>query len=54
MGYKIYPVDLLEKFCLDAFTRIGFKPEESQIITDVLLLSDKYGIESLALTACIR
>ena len=54
MGYKIYPVDLLEKFCLDAFTRIGFKPEESQIITDVLLLSDKYGIESHGMQRLVR
>lgn len=54
MGYKIYPVDLLEKFCLDAFTRIGFNKEESQIITDVLLLSDKYGIESHGMQRLVR
>ena len=54
MGYKIYPVDLLEKFCLDAFTKIGFKEEESKIITDVLLLSDKYGIESHGMQRLVR
>lgn len=54
MGYKIYPVDLLEKFCLEAFTKIGFSQAESQTITDVLLLSDKYGIESHGMQRLVR
>lgn len=36
----------LYKYCVDAFLRFGFTEEESKIITDVLLLSDIYGIES--------
>lgn len=54
MGYVVYPSNLLEKFCLDAFTRIGFKPEESKIITDVLMLSDLYGIESHGMQRLVR
>ena len=54
MGYKIYPIELLEKFCLEAFSKIGFTNEESQIITDVLLLSDKYGIESHGMQRLVR
>ncbi|MGN0302168.1 MAG: Ldh family oxidoreductase [Anaerotardibacter sp.] len=41
-----FKVDLLEKFCNDAFEKFGFTPQEAQTITDVLLLSDKFGIES--------
>ena len=41
-----YSYDQLKTFCEDAFCRFGFNREESSIITDVLLLSDLYGIES--------
>ena len=44
--YKRYTYKELEKFCNDAFAKIGFSAEESKIISDVLLLSDLYGIES--------
>lgn len=44
--YKRYSYQELEKFCNDAFAKIGFTAEESKIISDVLLLSDLYGIES--------
>lgn len=44
--YKNYSYAELEKFCNDAFEKIGFTKEESKIISDVLLLSDLYGIES--------
>ncbi len=44
--YKTYSYQELEKFCNDAFAKIGFTAEESKIISDVLLLSDLYGIES--------
>ncbi len=40
---------------MDAFTKIGFKPEESKIITDVLLMSDQiYGIESHGMQRLVR
>ncbi len=35
-----------KKFCEESFIRVGFSEEESQIISDVILLSDLYGIES--------
>ena len=41
-----YSYQQLKTFCCDAFERFGFSPEDAQKITDVLLLSDLYGIES--------
>ena len=41
-----FQVAVLERFCRDAFEKFGFSAEESGIITDVLLTSDKFGIES--------
>ncbi len=45
-NYIRYSYETLEKFCMDCFGKFGFSTEESRIITDVLLLSDLYGIES--------
>ena len=36
----------MECFCIDSFKNFGFSEDESKIITDVLLTSDKFGIES--------
>lgn len=44
--YKYYQYDVLKEFCTKAFSKIGFKKKDSEIIVDVLLLSDLYGIES--------
>lgn len=41
-----FTIEQLESFCKEAFGKFGFTEEESNIITDVLLTSDKYGIES--------
>ena len=46
MGYTKWKYDVLVQLCHDAFGEFGFNAEESRIITDVLLLSDLYGIES--------
>ncbi len=46
MGHLSFQVSLLERFCIDAFRQFGFTEDESKIITDVLLTSDIYGIES--------
>lgn len=54
MGYVVYKCEMLEKFCLDAFQRIGFSSDESKIITDVLMLSDLYGIESHGMQRLVR
>lgn len=45
-NYIRYSYAQLEKFCNDCFAKFGFSAEESKIISDVLLLSDLYGIES--------
>ncbi len=50
----VFPVDLLENFCVDAFSKFGFSQEESKIISSVLLLSDLYGIESHGMQRLVR
>ena len=52
--YLHYSYEQLNKFCMDAFTKFGFKEEEARIITDVLLLSDLYGIESHGMQRLVR
>ena len=54
MGYLKFSYQQLEKFCLDAFVKFGFSADESRIITDVLLLSDIYGIESHGMQRLVR
>ncbi|MBQ7647185.1 MAG: Ldh family oxidoreductase [Clostridia bacterium] len=54
MGYLKFSYKQLEKFCLDAFVKFGFNADESRIITDVLLLSDIYGIESHGMQRLVR
>ena len=46
MGYQYWKYSQLEQLCNDAFQKFGFTAEEAKIITDVLLMSDRYGIES--------
>lgn len=46
MGYQYWSYETLNALCTDAFQKFGFTGEEAQIITDVLLMSDLYGIES--------
>lgn len=54
MSYAKYSYDQLNKFCNDAFKRFGFSESESRTITDVLLLSDLYGIESHGMQRLVR
>ncbi len=54
MGYVTYPVAHLDKFCMEAFTKFGFNESEARTITDVLLLSDLYGIESHGMQRLVR
>lgn len=49
-----YSYEKLKKFCTDAFLKFGFSDEESQIIVDVLLTSDLYGIESHGMQRLVR
>ncbi len=44
--YLKYSYEELNRFCMDCFMKFGFDEKQSRIITDVLLLSDLYGIES--------
>lgn len=53
-SYIKYTYPQLEKFCLDCFGKFGFTEEQSKIITDVLLLSDLYGIESHGMQRLVR
>ncbi len=46
MGYQHWKYSQLEQLCNDAFVKFGFNEEESKIISDVLLMSDRIGIES--------
>ena len=48
MGYQYWSYETLNRLCMDAFTnpKFGFTQEQARIITDVLLMSDLYGIES--------
>ena len=54
MSHIYLKLDVLKVFCEEAFQRFGFTKEEAQIITDVLLLSDKYGIESHGMQRLVR
>jgi len=46
MGYQYWSYETLNSLCNDAFQKFGFSADEAKTITDVLLLSDIYGIES--------
>ena len=49
-----YSYENLKKFCTDAFVKFGFTNDESNIIVDVLLTSDLYGIESHGMQRLVR
>lgn len=54
MGYVKWKYDVLLRLCRDAFSKFGFSEDESRIITDVLLQSDVYGIESHGMQRMVR
>lgn len=54
MGYIKPSYEALEKFCIDVFIAFGFNNEQSNVITDVLLQSDLYGIESHGMQRMVR
>ena len=49
-----YSYEALKKFCTDAFLKFGFNEGECDIIVDVLLTSDLYGIESHGMQRLVR
>ena len=54
MGYTKFQYGTLQSFCHKVFETFGFSSCESRIITDVLLLSDLYGIESHGIQRMVR
>ncbi|NMA49128.1 MAG: Ldh family oxidoreductase [Tissierellia bacterium] len=46
MGYYRIDYKKLKGFCETSFIKVGFTEDDSRIISDVILLSDLYGIES--------
>jgi len=48
MSKVIVPWDLITNFVTDAFIGYGIPAEDAKICTDVLLESDRRGIESLS------
>ncbi|MBQ2746456.1 MAG: Ldh family oxidoreductase [Clostridia bacterium] len=49
-----YSYTQLKRFCTDAFLKFGFGEPECDIIVDVLLTSDLYGIESHGMQRLVR
>jgi len=54
MEYQHWRYDTLRKLCMDAFEAFGFSKDEAVIITDVLLTSDLFGIESHGMQRMVR
>lgn len=54
MAYLKWQQGLLRRFCEDVFQAFGFVEREAQIISDVLLLSDLFGIESHGMQRMVR
>ena len=52
--YFSFRYEALKRFTEDAFKKFGFSHSESEIITDVLLTSDLYGIDSHGLQRLVR
>ena len=42
----LFPYETLKKLSMDAFQKFGFSEKEADIIQDVLLTSDLFGIQS--------
>ncbi|MFV0414679.1 MAG: Ldh family oxidoreductase [Oscillospiraceae bacterium] len=54
MAYVKWPYETLHSLCMDVFGALGFGQEDCRAITDVLLLSDLYGIESHGMQRMVR
>lgn len=54
MAYQYWSYEILHQFCMDAFQKFGFTAAEADIIQDVLLTSDLYGIESHGMQRMVR
>ena len=54
MAYQYWSYETLKTFCMEAFQKFGFSEKEADIIQDVLLTSDLYGIESHGMQRMVR
>ncbi|MBQ7098737.1 MAG: Ldh family oxidoreductase, partial [Oscillospiraceae bacterium] len=54
MAYQYWSYETLHQFCMDAFQKFGFTEKEADIIQDVLLTSDLFGIESHGMQRMVR
>ena len=54
MLYQTFPYESVRSFCLKVFSGYGFSSRECDIITDVLLCADLFGIESHGIQRLIR
>jgi len=54
MQYQNLPYADVHRFCIKVFSGYGFTPDECEVITDVLLCSDLFGIESHGIQRLIR
>ena len=54
MAYQYWSYETLHQFCMDAFRKFGFSEAEADIIQDVLLTSDLFGIESHGMQRMVR
>ena len=54
MAYQYWSYETLHDFCMEAFQKFGFTEAEADIIQDVLLTSDLYGIESHGMQRMVR
>ena len=54
MGYQYWKYETLHDLCTEAFGKFGFDEKNAEIITDVLLTSDLYGIESHGIQRLFR
>ncbi|MBO4288479.1 MAG: Ldh family oxidoreductase [Lachnospiraceae bacterium] len=54
MAHVKIKVATMDAFCMEVFQKFGFTEGEARIITDVLLLSDIYGIESHGAQRLVR
>ncbi|GFI61823.1 putative oxidoreductase YjmC [Clostridiales bacterium] len=54
MAYVVLKYEALRDFSNEVFRKFGYTEEEAEIITDVLLTSDLYGIESHGMQRMVR
>ena len=54
MSYVKWSYDTLHHFLVDAFVNFGFEAAQAETISENLLMSDLYGIESHGMQRVVR